>query len=621
MVTYRLNSSYFSSKMYGFRKQAFYASVLCTAFAIVVYILGQYFGGDIIKSAYNKESIALINSLITGQDTHSLIEYLREYAKLVSTITELFLIISFYALLLAVAPKTDNSIDAYFMIILSLSVSSILWIIGEPRHYLNYLTETDFISTYLPEALRFINKEPLLLTWQPPGYPIAVSLFYIWLNDWLHAGLMLTIISSVLTMIASFYLFRPIIGRTAAWISVATTLSSGLFILFSCMATTDIFFLALFYASLLACLFSISREKTYWWFIAGAISGLAILVRVNAITLALVLIAPLYKRISQKHLAISLSFVFAGFFTILLFWISFANYTHSNIWPSEGTTLNLASTYFSPRNLNPTVAVYELKGKFQSPLDVIAQDPVRIFRQYVHALLLLAKKAFLTNEIVTTPANFLALLGLFLIFNKPKQYKELLLVIIFVVLQLMLVNIKTYESRYYLFLTPLIGAIAGVAIQAMQSKQISPIIANVFRVVILATFITSFYFSAEGAISKLRREEREVAAVVEVINQSKITNQTIFSVKPHVAYYTSNNHMPIELISVGDLRNAMASKAPFHDVFLLFGSDERGGSIENGFSLLGNKASAPDWLTVVKDGKEGGGWILYRFNGGRLPLK
>lgn len=56
-------------KIPGFRKHAFYAIVLSISLAIVVHIIGQYFGGDLVKSAYKKEAIELINSLITGTAT------------------------------------------------------------------------------------------------------------------------------------------------------------------------------------------------------------------------------------------------------------------------------------------------------------------------------------------------------------------------------------------------------------------------------------------------------------------------------------------------------------------------------------------------------------------------
>src|SRR5918996_6406781 len=69
--------------------------------------------------------------------------------------------------------------------------------LGLGRSHLGYGVETDFVSTYLREAQRFLNGEPLLSEFHPPLYPLALAGLRALLEDWLLAGVVLSAVSGI----------------------------------------------------------------------------------------------------------------------------------------------------------------------------------------------------------------------------------------------------------------------------------------------------------------------------------------------------------------------------------------------------------------------------------------
>ena len=102
--------------------------------------------------------------------------------------------------------------------------------LGLGRSHLGYGVETDFIGGYVPEAQRFLDGEPLLSRFHPPLYPMVIAGLRQLVGDWPLAGVMLSVVSSVAALIASWLLFHDLGGRAPAWGAVLTLLGSGAFI-------------------------------------------------------------------------------------------------------------------------------------------------------------------------------------------------------------------------------------------------------------------------------------------------------------------------------------------------------------------------------------------------------
>ena len=86
-------------------------------------------------------------------------------------------------------------------------MAGLVLMLGLGRSYFGYDVETDFIGLYVPEAQRFLDGEPLLSVFHPPLYPLALAGLRQLVDDWLLAGVTLSVVSGVAVLIMSWLLF------------------------------------------------------------------------------------------------------------------------------------------------------------------------------------------------------------------------------------------------------------------------------------------------------------------------------------------------------------------------------------------------------------------------------
>ena len=87
--------------------------------------------------------------------------------------------------------------EAVLLGALLLTFAGVVLGLGLSRSYLGYGVETDFIGAYVPEAQRVLDGEPLLSEFHSPLYPLAIAGLRQLVDDWLLAGVALSVVSGM----------------------------------------------------------------------------------------------------------------------------------------------------------------------------------------------------------------------------------------------------------------------------------------------------------------------------------------------------------------------------------------------------------------------------------------
>jgi dolichyl-phosphate-mannose-protein mannosyltransferase len=154
---------------------------------------------------------------------------------------------------------TPRRPDWHYVLAVLAAAGGFILLVGAGHHYLTYGTETDFADTFVPEARRFLQGQPLESATHPPLYSIVIGLVYLITRNWLRAGLLVSWISGLVALASSFLLFRELFNRAAGFGAVLGLLASGLFVFYWSQATSDVFFLAGFMVS---CLLAVKASRS-----------------------------------------------------------------------------------------------------------------------------------------------------------------------------------------------------------------------------------------------------------------------------------------------------------------------------------------------------------------------
>ncbi|MGB3209627.1 MAG: glycosyltransferase family 39 protein [Desulforhopalus sp.] len=484
--------------------------------------------------------------------------------------------------------------------------------LGLNRSFLTYATETDFLGGFLPEAERLLAGKPLLLEFHPPFYSIVLAGTQTLIGNWFKTGIILSLASCLIVLVSNFYLFEKSCGRFAGWATLAGFAISTPFLTFSCFATSDVFFLALYSLSLLVTFLAYEKNSKKLWSLGGLICGLALLTRSNSITLlALLLIPWLSIAPAKERWANFFSMVF-GICVPLAGWIGFAIATGSSFAPA-GNHANLALTYFSHgADRISGDARAPLEKEFTSLWQVVSHDPLHIVKTYVTDLF--HNKTFKPNELLPFPVNYLAALSLLvMLFRKPAStfWYFLLMAAIF---QLLLVNFKAYETRLYLFLLPIMTAPLGVIL-----GQVSTVLARYLsRNVVIALFIVIIAWVGRESVEKshffLHREDKELSEVLQkaaaVVEKSGDT--IIFSRKPHLAHYLGVGGVYLPRVStVQELGDYLAENYTSRSLYVYYGPMEQ--HFRPQFRSLEDEDSR--FFKVVAQSDKENFWTLFKYTG------
>lgn len=491
----------------------------------------------------------------------------------------------------------------YFVLILLL-YAVFVFVLAATRDYLGYDTETDFLASYVPDAKSVLSGEPLQGSFHPPGYPILLAITYALIGDWMTAGLVIAGLSGLVVVSTTYVFFDQLCGRAAAWGALLGLFSSSMFLRSSILATTDVYFLALFSSSCLLALRASSTGSLSLWAICGAIIGLATMTRTNGFTLILLLLVPFVSGANLRSGLRATGVGVLGLAAILVAFAGYAGVTGSNLLPSN-THVTFAQNYFA-KDKHMAEGMREMSERFGSMAEVLLHDPKAIITGYLQDFYLLIPRLMLTSPLVLLfPVGLLVLVARF-----PNAV--FLLFLASIVAQLLLVNFKGFHARFYLFLLPWIGASVGQLILLLLRLELSPpghrllsrlFVAGAIVTVGISTAYTGYYVLRHGA---------ELAEVVPRVQGEIPEDAQIVARKPHIAFYTGGTrvHIP-DLETVAELRDHLGSLTTDGPVFLFYGWAER--KRQPQYAALANPSAKPDWLVEVARSSNPGDWVLFRF--------
>jgi 4-amino-4-deoxy-L-arabinose transferase-like glycosyltransferase len=452
--------------------------------------------------------------------------------------------------------------------------------------------------------------EPLGSGFHPPGFPVVLALAQSLIGDWFVAGKTLAVVSAAVTLLCTFWLFHGLAGPWAAWGAIGGLASSATFLRFSIQATSDVYFLAIFTMSGLAVLLAADRRSLPLWFLAGLLVGIGFMTRTNGLTQFLLLAVPLFVSAPAVHRLKAVAAAAVGLLLVLGLSLVFAAVTGSNLMPSN-TYLNLAMTYFTQEKIMGE-GMIEAGLRFSSLKEVLLYDPFTIIKTYARDLFEL-----LTSKAVGLSGPLLALLFLpGLIFMVADRFRGLVLPFLLVAIaQILLVNFKAFEPRYYMFMAPWLGASTGYLAWRFWQEDWSRFVKGAAVGLVLASFVFSTAREVTHTARFASEANPELADALGPLRELVRADDVVMSRKPHVGFLTGATNAVLPMLSTEtELREALAAAANRGkgQVFLFYGRIER--RFRPDIEPLLSQNQRPDWLVEVATGTVWGThWSLYEY--------
>jgi Dolichyl-phosphate-mannose-protein mannosyltransferase len=493
----------------------------------------------------------------------------------------------------------------------------VLAFISMGRNFFTFGTETDFLARNIAEAIRAEQAMPLLIQFHPPFYSLVLAFFKTGFSDWFTIGLLISWLSSAVVFLTSFMFYYYLAGRFAAWGSLVGLMSSNIFITYSCLATQDLFFLALYSLCFFSLMLAINRNSNTFWAITGIIIGCALLTRSNALTLLMVLAFPIVLLKKTEHKLKGFASLCLACMIIVGSWALGAKIIGSPFTPEYGH-VNLAMRYF-PTEGDPfsVKARGQLVSKFGSFKDVIMYDPIHVAKLYVKDFITMIKKNFGASNLLPFLWGIPAIVGVFLLFyHHHSAFALLFLLTTFA--QIGLVNFKSYEARFYLFLVPFLSAGLGVFFQYSLKVIKGHRLRIGFCILLFLLSFPGVKWSYSTAYRNLHAQDPELSEAVDAIQKLVSGSDVIVSLKPHIAFYLGakvfidDKYVKLpEFDNLENFRKWLLELSRRANVFIYFGSIEK--RFRPQLRDLSNADNAPGWLEPMAASQDGKQWMFYRF--------
>ena len=476
------------------------------------------------------------------------------------------------------------------------------------RRWLSFGVETDYLGLFVPEAKRLLAGQPLLIAFHLPLYPAAIALAWSVLGDWVQAGIAVSSLAASATALTTWWLVDRLFGRAAALGALAALATSALYLAQAAEASSDLFFLALYLGACALALTGVRGGQDAAWVGLGLLIGLALLTRTNALPLLLLLLAPCLRRDAALRRARGVALAFAALALPLSLWLAFAAATGSPPWPTS-THVTLAMTYFaSAADPISNEAFASVAGRFQSAWEVLAYDPARVLEIYLADLLSFGRDRL--PEFVAFPLGLLALPGLLFLPARRRSAGVGLLGLV-TLGEVLLLNLKTFEARYWLSLLPWLGAGLGAmlaevdrALPATGAWRLGQ------RVALGGAGMLALALAVGGARAALSSGADELAEAVPAARAVAGPDDVLVARKPHLAYYARARFALLpDLQSADALRVWLCTLRPKGRVFVYDGQIER--AYRPALQPVLAARSPPAWLERLAAGPAGGGWALY----------
>jgi 4-amino-4-deoxy-L-arabinose transferase-like glycosyltransferase len=504
------------------------------------------------------------------------------------------------------SPTTN--ITTIAAVALMVACAAIAGMICLGRQYFNVDTETDFLGSFMLDAERVARGQPLLLLNHPPGYAAVLALVQGGLDDWLKSGLLISWVSLIVVLLASYDLFHRVGGGWVALGGLVGLAVSDVFLAYGAQATSDVPFLALWMTALALTAAALDGRTRWRWVAVGAVAGFGVLTRSTGMPLLLLALAPLLAgREWRSRVADSVAAA-AGLAAPICAWLGFAAITGSPITPTENYA-SLALAYREGRLTSDTLLV--MRDRFTSTWQVITHDPPRLITTYFMNLVRLPRPI-----VMQTTWPLVAMLGLaalpfwVLTVRNPKM----LIVSTTTLVAVLLTNLHPeFEARYYLFLVPLLGASAGYALSFWVDRSPRPRLASAIAIVGLAVAAgAGLLHAAPRASMKAEAPgvRAQLAEAVPAVRRSTAADATLVTYKDNLPFHAERRLAMLPPVTTIDkLCAPVQDQLKGGPVYVYIGyAERRRARVELSRQLLGS--DLPPWLTVVAEGRAGGGWRL-----------
>jgi 4-amino-4-deoxy-L-arabinose transferase-like glycosyltransferase len=502
---------------------------------------------------------------------------------------------------------TPGRPDRHYLIAVVALAGCFILVAGAGRHYLTYGTETDFAGSFVPEARRFLRGDPLESAIHPPLYSIVIGLVYLITRNWFRAGLLVSWISGMVALVSSFLLFKELCGRAAGFGAVLGLLGSGLFVYYWGLATSDVFFLAGFMVSCLLAVRASRSSSARLWAACGIATGLCFITRTNAISLAVLVVAPLFGPGAPRAKGRSLLALLGGMALPVAALAIYAVATGSNLLPGRAY-LNLAVTYFAQRSRgNWDDATRQVGARFTGIRDVLLYDPAAIAR--IYASNFYGVLATGITKLVEVPLFYAVLPGLVFLIGMHCSPALLMLAVV-AVTQILFLNLTYFQPRLYLFLVPWLGAAAGEMFRRIADapwpKPVQPAVVPFLALM----WLLPIGQAGAKTIYLLSHGEEELSEAVPLARQRIGPGATVLASRSHVAFYSGASPQLLpRLAGLAELQEYAQARDRRRALYIFYGVIER--STRPQYAALAAGAPPP-WLEVAARSRKPGGWVLLR---------
>jgi hypothetical protein len=410
--------------------------------------------------------------------------------------------------------------------------------------------ETDFFLEIVVSAQRVILGDFSVANfpYKGPVYPLLLLPVRLVVGNWYDAAVILSVVAGGACLILCERLVRRLWGHTLA-IAVLVYLSVQRdFVTLLHRANSDMVFLALVLAAILALLTSVRTRKRLA--IAGALGALAFLTRYNGVFLPLASVPVLLllpRDASIRTRLVALAAYCVGFLAVTGPWFA----------------KNLLETGMLLKTRNIENVVYAVYGqgyprKFTGFSEVVTHDPGRFAAEFTRSLLEHAKGDAV--ELLGLPMAVLVALGILTLFvRRPSREQAAMLwlsLACFVVLGLVF-----YATRFSLFLVIPYAVLAFLPLQLLLGFAWSGRVKWVLRGLVALVFVgvcahqTWRAFAEERRIYKRRPLFVLPTSAFLARDAATSGKKVVAARKGLMAYYSGLQHItyPATLATLEDL--------------------------------------------------------------------
>lgn len=465
-----------------------------------------------------------------------------------------------------------------------------------------YGLETDFYGDYAPDAARLRAGEIPQNGYQGPGYPAILALAEGAVEDPFRAGRLISVASGATVGFLVFALFRRLFGYWSGVGSQLLVLVSGIFPRLAVSASTDVVFLMLCLAALVA--FGRTELPPSWRVgVAGLLTGMAYLTRYNGVFLIpvfLVGIGALKSFGPGPWRRIRLSCLYLGLSFLVAFRWFYANLRHNGSALFNLNYLNIATEFYGDRfGADKTGdGTASMSERFHSLREVLRYDPLSIIRRYPVNLWKSLRHS-LSTRLLGPLVGLTAIVGVaFALRNGRSGFLAIAALAWAVYFLLMALN--RWEARYYLFPAVIyagVAAYAAVRLGDWASRRGRGFFRT--RAMGVLAFALLWAMPSQPSVADvrafLRTEPIEVLDACAYLRGQGIREARILARKPHLAAVCQQRNVGFPRVqSVEELRRWLAGTPVDYIVISSVEIAKR-----SGLASLKDPAAAPPWLAAV----------------------